>query len=100
MRGQVFVAKAVYYGSDLCGLCLVTGGQQEAYLNMIGVEPKWRGKGVAAAMIDEVDQQLARQKVPYLVARAPRRNRQILKVFQRTGFDWIHTEELLLGKDM
>ena len=39
MRGPVFMAKAMYYGSDYVGSMLVTGTQAEATLEMVCVEP-------------------------------------------------------------
>ena len=100
MRGFVFIAKSVYYGSELAGSILITGNQREAYLDMVGVQPKWRGKGVATSLIDEATMQLVRQKIPYLVARAERRNKNAVKLFKRCEFDWIRTEELLLGRNL
>ena len=67
---------------------------------MIGVEPKWRSKGVGAAMIDESLQQLVEQKIPYLVVRAQRRNQRMLRLLKRCQFEWVRTEELLLGRDL
>ena len=100
MRGVVFIAKAVYYGSDFAGGIIVVGDEREANLDFVGVETRWRGKGVASSLIDEALLQLGRQGVPYLVARAERRNNRAMKVFRKCGFDWIRTEELLLGKDI
>ena len=100
MRGPVFMAKAMYYGSDYVGSMLVTGTQAEATLEMVCVEPKWRGRGVASALVDEALGQLNKQQVPHLIARAVRRNASAMKFFKRSGFDWVRTEEYLLGRDM
>ena len=100
MREPVFLAKAMYYGSDFAGEILVTGNQNEAVLQMICTEPNWRGRGVASAMIDEAVQQLSKQDVPYLSARCERRNKSAVRLFRRVGFDWYRTEEMLLGRDM
>ena len=100
MRGPVFMAKAMYYGSDYVGSMLVTGMQAEATLEMVCVEPKWRGRGVASALVDEALGQLNKQQVPHLIARAVRRNASAMKFFKRSGFDWVRTEEYLLGRDM
>lgn len=67
---------------------------------MVCVEQKWRGRGVASAMVDEALMQLNRQQVPYLTARAARRNASAMKFFKRSGFDWVRTEEYLLGRDI
>ena len=64
------------------------------------VEPKWRGRGVASALVDEALGQLNKQQVPHLIARAVRRNASAMKFFKRSGFDWVRTEEYLLGRDM
>ena len=45
MRGPVFMAKAMYFGSDYVGSMLVTGTQAEAVLEMICVSRS----GAAAA---------------------------------------------------
>lgn len=100
MRGPVFMAKAMYYGSDFVGQMLVTGTQNEATLEMVCVEPKWRGRGVASALVDEALMQLAQQQVPHMTARAVRRNASAMKFFKRSGFQWVRTEEYLLGRDM
>jgi GNAT superfamily N-acetyltransferase len=100
MRSPVFAAKVVMYGSEFVGAVLVTGNQQEAVVQMIGVEPKWRGKGVGSALIDEVQLQLSGQKIPYLVVRTQRRNQRMLRMLKRCRFEWIRTEELLLGRDI
>ena len=100
MRGPVFAAKAVYCGSDYCGEILMYGEQNEAVLEMVCVEPKWRGKGVARALIDEATQQLIAQGVPYLRANAIRRNQNAMRMFQRCGFQWVRTDCYLLGRDL
>lgn len=100
MRYPVFCAKVVLYGSEVAGALLITGSQQEAEMLMIGVEPKWRSKGVGAAMIDEALEQLKEQKIPYLVVRAQRRNQRMLRLLKRCQFEWVRTEELLLGRDL
>ena len=100
MRGPVFIAKALYYGSDFVGQILVTGSQNEATLEMVCVEPKWRGRGVASGLVDEAITQLIQMQVPYMVARAVRRNASAMKFFKRAGFEWVRTEEYLLGRDL
>ena len=100
MRGQVFMARAVYAGSDLAGELLMTGTPGEALLDMVYTAPKWRGRGTASALIGEAAALLAGQGTPWLVARAERRNARATRLFQRCGFDWIRTEELLPGKDL
>ena len=100
MRGPVFAAKSVYCGSDYCGDILVYGEPNEAVLEMVCVEPKWRGRGVASAMIDEALMQLSSQHVPYLCARSVRRNKSATQMFRRSGFDWVRTDCYLLGRDM
>ena len=61
---------------------------------------KWRGRGVASALVDEALTQLAQQQVPHMTARAVRRNTSAMKFFKRSGFQWVRTEEYLLGRDM
>jgi len=100
MKDPVFIARSMYYGSDYVGDILVTGTQNEAVLEMVCVEPKWRGRGVASAMIDEALMQLSSQRVPYLLARAVRRNKSAMQLFKRSGFEWVRTECYLLGRDL
>ena len=100
MRGPVFLAKAMYYGSDFVGQMLVTGMQNEAVLEMILVDPKWRGRGVASGLVDEAVTYLSRLHVPYMKAHAVRRNASAMKFFKRSGFEWVRTEEYLLGRDL
>jgi len=100
MRDHAFAAKAIYCGSDYCGEILVYGDQGEAVLEMVCVEPKWRGKGVARALIDEVIQHLYTKEVPYLRANAIRRNKSAMRLFQRCGFEWVRTDCYLLGRDL
>ena len=100
MKDPVFIARAMYNGSDFVGQMLVTGTQNEAMLEMVCVEPKWRGRGVASAMIDEALMQLSSQHVAYLCARSVRRNKSAIQMFKRSGFDWVRTECYLLGRDL
>lgn len=100
MKEPVFIARAVYHGSDFVGQMLVTGTQNEAVLEMVCVEPKWRGRGVASALIDEAVTQLSSQHVPHLLARAVRRNKSAMSLFKRSGFAWVRTECYLLGRDL
>ena len=100
MKEPVFIAKAVYQGSDFVGQMLVTGNQSEALLEMVCVEQKWRGRGVACALIDEALAQLSGQRVAYLCARSMRRNTSAIQMFRRAGFDWVRTEGYLLGRDL
>ena len=100
MRSPVFMARAMYYGSDFVGEILVHGQQTEAVLEMVLVEPKWRGRGVASALIDEALAMLSKQGVPHLIGRCVRRNQSAVKMFRRSGFDWVRTECYLLGRDL
>ena len=100
MKEPVFIARAMYYGSDFVGQILVTGSQSEAVLEMVCVEPKWRGRGVASAMIDEALAQLSSQRVPYLRANAIRRNKSAMQMFKSCGFRWVRTDCYLLGRDL
>ena len=100
MKDPVFIARAMYQGSDFVGYMLVTGTQNEAMLEMVCVEPKWRGRGVASAMIDEALMQLSSQHVAYLCARCVRRNKSAIQMMRRSGFEWVRTLEYLLGRDM
>ena len=100
MRGPVFFARAVYSGSDLAGELLLTGQQSEAVLEMVYTTPKWRSRGTASALVGEAQSLLEAQGVPWLTARAERRNGNATRLFQRCGFDWIRTEELLLGRNI
>lgn len=100
MKDPFFAAKAVYSGRDYCGELLVYGGENEAVLEMVCVEPKWRGKGVARAMIDEVREMLFNQNIPYLRANSVRRNQNAIRLFQRCGFQWVRTDCYLLGRDL
>ena len=100
MRSPVFAAKVVMYGAEFAGAILISGSQNEAVVHMIGVEAKWRGKGVGAAMIDESVQQLLEQKVAYLIVRTQRRNQRMLRLLKRCLCDWVRTEEMLLGRYM
>lgn len=100
MKDPVFIARAMYYGSDYVGEMLIHGQPNEALLEMVLVEPKWRGKGVATALIDEAVMQLSKMGVPYLCARAVRRNQSAMHMFKRSGFEWVRTECYLLGRDM
>lgn len=100
MKDPVFIARAMYHGSDFVGYILVTGTQNEAMLEMVCVEPKWRGRGVASAMIDEALMQLSSQRVGYLCARSVRRNKSAMQMMRRSGFNWVRTEEYLLGRDL
>lgn len=100
MKDPVFLARAVYSGSDFVGQMLVTGNQSEAVLQFVCTETKWRGRGVACALIDEALAVLSKQQVPYLVAMCPRRNMNAVQMFQAAGFDWIRTDCYLLGKNL
>ena len=100
MKDPVFFARAMYHGRGFVGQILVTGSQNEAMLEMVCVEPKWRGRGVASAMIDEALMQLSREHVGYLCARSMRRNKSAMQMMRRSGFDWVRTEEYLLGRDL
>ena len=100
MNDPVFIARAMYYGSDYVGEMLVHGQASEAVLEMVLTEPKWRGRGVASALIDEALGVLSGRGVPYLVARAVRRNQSAMKMFKRCGFEWVRTERYLLGRDL
>ena len=69
-------------------------------MEMVCVEPKCRGRCVASAMIDEALMQLSSQRVGYLCARSMRRNKSAMQMMRRSGFDWVRTEEYLLGRDL
>ena len=100
MRSPVFVARQMYYGSDFIGSILVTGTQAEAVLEMVCTEEKWRGRGVACALIEEASDRLLAQGVPYMRVNAVRRNAGAMRLFRSCGFDWIRTDCYLLGRDL
>lgn len=100
MKDPLFMARALYYGSDFVGEMLVTGAQGEAVLEMVLVEPKWRGRGVASALIDEALLHVAKQGAPYIRANAVRRNQNAMRLFRRCGFEWVRTDCFLLGRDL
>ena len=100
LKDPVFIARAMYQGSDFVGYILVTGTLNEATLEMVCVEPKWRGRGVASAMIDEALIQLSSQHAAYLCARCVRRNKSAIQMMRRSGFEWVRTLEYLLGRDL
>ena len=100
MRSPVFLARQMYYGSDFVGSILVTGTQAEATLDMVCTGEKWRGRGVASALVEEAYDMLLAQQVPYLLANAVRRNAGAMRLLRKCGFDWIRTDCVLLGKDL
>ena len=100
MQNPVFMAKVVMYDQEFVGALLMTGSPKEAILHMVGVEPKWRSRGVATGLIEEAMMQLYRQQIPYLVLWAQRRNKRMMRLMKRCEFQWIRTEELLLGRDL
>ena len=100
MREPAFIAKQMYYGSDYVGALLVTGTEAEAVLEMVCVEEKWRGRGVASALIEEASEALLAKGVPFLRANAVRRNERAMRLFRKCGFDWIRTDSYLLGQNL
>ncbi|MBP3657288.1 MAG: GNAT family N-acetyltransferase [Clostridia bacterium] len=100
MREPVFMAKSVYMGSDYIGDILVTGHPGEAVLDMVLVEQKWRGRGVASSLIDEALMMMHERGVPYMRANAVRRNNSAMMLFKRCGFEWVRTDSYLLGRDL
>ena len=100
MQSPVFMAKSVYMGSDYIGDVLVTGHQGEAVLEMVLVEEKWRGHGVASSLMDEALMMMHRLGVPYMRANAVRRNKSAMMMFKRSGFEWRRTDSYLLGRDL
>ena len=100
MQEPGFVARSVYHGDEFIGHILVTGNQNEAMIDMVCVEPKWRGYGVATALAQEAMDVLDKRGVPYLVARAPRRNEKAMRMLKRAGFEWARTDCYLLGRDL
>ena len=64
------------------------------------MESKWRGRGVASALIEEAADALLAKQVPYLLANAVRRNAGAMRLLRKCGFDWIRTDCYLLGRDM
>lgn len=100
MQEPGFVARSVYHGEELVGHILVTGNQNEAMIDMVCVEPKWRGYGVGTALAQEAMDVLNMRGVPYLVARAPRRNEKAMRMLKRAGFEWARTDCYRLGRDL
>ena len=98
MRGPVFMAKAMYFGSDYVGSMLVTGTQAEAVLEMICVEQKWRGRGVASALVDEALGMLTYFADPYSSWQRgsnENRNGRIRRYLPKgTGFEDLAQEDL------
>ena len=69
-------------------------------MEMAYVEPKWRGRGAGTAMLEEAMDVLHARGVPFLCAKAPRRNVKALRMLQRAGFQWVRTDCYLLGRDL
>lgn len=100
MQDPGFVARSVYHGEEFVGHILVTGNQNEAVIDMVCVEPKWRGYGVGTALAQEAMDVLNKRGVPYLCAKAPRRNAKAMRMLQRAGFEWAKTDCFRLGRDL
>lgn len=100
MQDPGFVARSVYHGDELVGHILVTGSQNEAVLEMVCVEPKWRRRGAGTALAQEAMDVLNGRGVPYLVAKAPRRNEKAMRMLKRAGFEWARTDCFLLGRNL
>ncbi len=100
MQEPGFVARSVYHGDEPVGHILVVGNQNEAVIDMVCVEPKWRRYGAGTALAQEAMDVLCSRGVPYLVAKAPRRNIKALRMLQRAGFEWARTDCFLLGRDL
>ena len=100
MRGEVFIARAIYMGQEAVGQALITGTRKTAEIQMIHTVPKWRRQGAATALLYAAAEALSEQRVPWLTARSERRNARASHLFQRCGFGWIRTEELLLGENL
>ena len=100
MRSPVVLARQMYYGSDLLGSILVTGTEAEGVLDMVCTAEKWRGRGVASALVEEARDMLLAHQVPYLRANATRRNAGAMRLLRKCGFDWIRTDCYLLGRDL
>ena len=67
---------------------------------MVMVEPKWRRRGVATALVDEALMHLSAQGIAYLRANAVRRNGSAMRMLRRCGFQWVRTDWCLLGRDI
>lgn len=100
MQEPGFVARSLYHGDELVGHILVVGNQNEAMIDMVCIEPKWRRRGAGTALAQETMDVLHSRGVPYLVARAPRRNMKAMRMLQRAGFEWARTDCFLLGRDL
>ena len=59
-------------------------------------------------LLEEVDEDAAQEAmdvlnmrgVPFLVARAPRRNEKAMRMLRRAGFEWAKTDCYRLGRDL
>ena len=52
------------------------------------------------ALAQEAMDVLDKRGVPYLVARAPRRNEKAMRMLRRAGFEWARTDCYRLGREL
>lgn len=95
-----FMALALYSGNEVCGEIIVSGEGPDAMIEALYTFPKWRRQGVAMALLYQALAQLQAHGVQYVYARAVRRNTRALAFIERTGFEWVMSREILLGKDL
>lgn len=100
MNTSHFMALALYSGNELCGEIVVSGEGPDAMIEALYTFPKWRRQGVALALLSQALEQLRGQGVQYVYARAIRRNKRAMAFIERTGFEWVMSRQILLGKDL
>ena len=100
MNTSHFLVLALYSGNEVCGEIVVSGEGPDAMIEALYTFPNWRRQGVAMALLYEALAQLQAHGVQYVYARAIRRNTRALAFIERTGFEWVMSREILLGKDL
>lgn len=64
------------------------------YLQFLGVEPKWQGKGLGSALLEPTLERCDREGVPAYLEATSERNRQL---YERNGFELVERIELPAG---
>jgi tRNA-Thr(GGU) m(6)t(6)A37 methyltransferase TsaA len=71
---------------ELVGIVIATSDGRKGWINRLAVDPRWRGKGIATALIGEAERALVRRGLLLVAALIEPDNLPSLSLFRKLGY--------------
>jgi ribosomal protein S18 acetylase RimI-like enzyme len=83
----------------IVGVVMGAWDGRRGWINHLAVEPAHQWRGIASAMIDELERRLSEKGAKMVNAQVYQRNTKSLEFFKARGYE-IHSDRIMIGKHL